>query len=286
MSENKPSVSVFIPTFNYGEFLPRALDSVFAQSVKPLEIIVADDGSTDDTAAIVARYGGRVAYRRFEHCGVYNVRDAVLKDLKGDWFMNLDADDWIDPDYLEHALEIVERHRGDDKFAIVYPDIQHFGQLTCVREKPDFSIERLKQSNYMVMSSVVRTAVARTVGFDGQFNDGWGDYDFFISLVKRGYTAERMSASRYHYRLHSKSITRVNPDLDRRERLMRRMVAKHADFFSPAEAAAAIRNVSAQKALRRQMDKFLRKRNYWAAICQLGYVLAKHPSWLRSPKAP
>jgi glycosyltransferase involved in cell wall biosynthesis len=285
MSESHPSVSVFIPTYNYGEFLPQALDSVFAQSVQPVEVIVADDGSTDNTAEIVASYGGKAAYRRFNHCGVYNVRDAVLKELKGEWFMNLDADDRIGPDYLERALEIVARHKGDDKFAIVYPDIEHFGKQNCVREKPDFSLARLKQSNYMVMSSVVRTAAAREVGFDGQFNDGWGDYDFFISLVKRGYTAERMSTSRYHYRLHPKSITRINPELDRRERLMRRMVAKHADFFSPEEALAAIRNVSAQKALRRQLGALLKKGRYWTAIRQLGYVLAKHPSWLRTPKA-
>ena len=285
MNVDKPSVSVFIPTYNYGEFLPRALESVFAQTVQPLEIIVADDGSTDDTAAIVARYGGRVAYRRFDHCGVYTVRDAVLKGLKGDWFMNLDADDWIDPDYLERALEIVERHRGDEKFAIVYPDIQHFGKRNCVREKPDFSVERLKQSNYMVMGSVVRTDVARTVGFDGQFNDGWGDYDFYISLVKRGYTAERMSASRLHYRLHPKSITRVNPDLDRRERLMRRMVAKHPDFFNPEEALAAIRNVSARKALGRQLGALVQKGRLWSAARLLTYVLLKHPAWLREPKA-
>ncbi len=283
MKEPAPSVSVFIPTYNYGDFLPRALDSVLAQSVRPVEIIVADDGSTDDTAAIVARYGGRVAYRRFEHCGVYTVRDAILKELKGDWFMNLDADDWIDTDYLERALEIVARHRNDGKFAIVYPDIQHFGRLNCVREKPDFSIERLKQSNYMVMGSVVRTDAARQVGFDSHFNDGWGDYDFYISLVKRGFIAERMTASRLHYRLHSKSITRVNPDLDRRERLMRRMVAKHTDFFSPDEAAAAIRNVSAHKALRRQMDALLRKRRYGTAIRQLAHVAWRHPSWLRPP---
>lgn len=285
MSTDLPSVSMFIPTYNYGEFLPRALESVFAQTVKPVEIIVADDGSTDHTAEIVAGYRDKVVYRRFDHCGVYNVRDAILKELKGDWFMNLDADDWIGPDYLERALEIVARHRGDGKFAIVYPDIQHFGKQNCVREKPDFSITRLKQSNYMIMGSVVRTAAAREVGFDGQFNDGWGDYDFFISLVKRGYTAERMSASRYHYRLHAKSITRVNPDLDRRERLMRRMVAKHADFFSPAEALAAIRNVSAQKALRRQLGAMLKKGRVVPAARLLGHAVLRHPSWLRAPKA-
>ena len=286
MSTARPTVSVFIPTYNYGEFLPRALDSVLAQSVSPLEIIVADDGSTDDTAEVVARYGGRIRYRRFDHCGVYNIRQAMLGELQGEWFLNVDADDWIDPDFLACALSIVERHQGDDKFAIVYPDIMHFGKVTCLREKPEFSVARLKQSNFMVMSSLVRLSAARAVGFDAQFNDGWGDYDFFISLVERGYYGERMAASRYHYRIHSNSITTVNPDLDRRERLMRRMIAKHASFFSPEEAAAAIRNVSAYKAFWRRLAALLRKRRLASALRFLATVMVRHPSWMWPPRVP
>ena len=86
------NISVFIPTYNYAAFLPQAIESVLAQTLPPVEIVVADDGSTDDTAAVVARYADRVAYRRFEHRGVYALRDAMIRDVQGDWFFNLDAD--------------------------------------------------------------------------------------------------------------------------------------------------------------------------------------------------
>ena len=87
-----PSVSVVIPTFNYGRYLPRAVDSVLAQTRSAREVLIADDGSTDDTAEVVARYGDAVIFRRFNHSGVYAVRQAMLAEIRGEWFLNLDAD--------------------------------------------------------------------------------------------------------------------------------------------------------------------------------------------------
>lgn len=284
MNKPSPSVSVFIPTYNYASFLPRALDSVFAQSVQPLEIIVADDGSTDNTEAVVARYGGRVRYRRFDHCGVYTVRQAMLAELRGEWFLNLDADNWLDPDFLENALEIVEKNAGDEQFAFVYPDRRHFGRINKLMKVPEFDPERLKTRNVFDMNSLIRTATARRFGFDSAFNDGWGDYDFFLTLVKNGYTGERLSKSRLHYCVHSKSLSLKTPDLDRRERLMRRMTAKHTDFFSPEEAEKAVRGFSAHNALKRRIHVLHRKRRYGEMLRLLGGVLLRHPAWLRPMK--
>ena len=127
MNPDAATVSVIIPTYNYAQYLSQAIESVLAQTVKPLEIIVADDGSTDNTAKVVARYGDAVRYRRFDHCGVYAVREAMLAELRGDWFLNLDADNWIEPNFLEQALAVVARHGEDRAFAFVYPDIRRFG---------------------------------------------------------------------------------------------------------------------------------------------------------------
>jgi len=284
MSTNFPSISVFIPTYNYGSFLPRALDSVFSQSMQPLEIIVADDGSTDNTEEIVARYGGRVRYRRFDHAGVYTVRQAMLAELRGDWFLNLDADNWLDPDFLENALAITAKHRGEENFAFVYPDRLHFGKINKLMEVPEFDPERLKKRNVFDMNSLIRTDVARRFGFDSAFNDGWGDYDFFLTLVENGFVGERMSKSQLHYCVHAGSLSLKTPDLDRRERLMKRMVAKHTGFFNPEEAVAAVRGFSAHKALMRRIDVLRRKGRYGKILRLLLHVLRTNPSWLRSPK--
>jgi glycosyltransferase involved in cell wall biosynthesis len=77
-------VSVVIPTYNYGRFIAQALRSVLAQTYSPSEIIVVDDGSTDDTAAVVAPFGEQVKYIRQENAGVCSARNRGVVESKGE----------------------------------------------------------------------------------------------------------------------------------------------------------------------------------------------------------
>ncbi len=89
-------ISVIIPTFNRGTQLIRALDSVLAQTYPPLEIIVIDDGSTDDTANIVRKQYPSVTYQLQENQGVSSARNRGLEIASGDWIAFLDSDDaWL-----------------------------------------------------------------------------------------------------------------------------------------------------------------------------------------------
>lgn len=239
-SENsvRYSVSVVIPAYNAAAWLSRAIESVLAQTVRPCELIVADDGSTDATPEVVARYGDAVRYVRFDHCGVYAVRNAILSELKGDWFLNLDADNWIEPDFLARALDVVAAHADDAAFAFVYPDMQRFGEREDVVERPDFSVEKLKACNYLDMNSLIRTDVARRFGFDPAFNSGQGDYDFFLTLVENGFVGAPLRSPRLHYCVHSGSISSQGRRRFRHRLLAERILEKHGKFFSAREAAA------------------------------------------------
>ena len=88
-----PRVSVVIPTYNRGNLIGQAIDSVLAQSYSDFEIIVSDDGSTDDTAARVARYGDRVRYVRTANGGVAHARNVGTREARGDYLAYLDSDD-------------------------------------------------------------------------------------------------------------------------------------------------------------------------------------------------
>ena len=239
MKDSSARISVVIPTYNYGHFLPQAIESARTQTVPPLEIWVADDGSTDRTAEVVARYGEAVKYRRFEHCGVYGVRQAMLDVVRGEWFLNLDADNWIEPDFLEKAWAAIQAHPADDRLAFVYPDILRFGQGTQLQTAPEFDATLLKQKNYLDMNCLIRTGVARQFGFDPAFNAGQGDYDFFLTLVENGFVGRHFSGSPLHYRTHGSSITQVSFRRLRQREITRRMLAKHRKFFTPVEARAA-----------------------------------------------
>ena len=236
----KPPISVVIPTYNYARFLPQAIESALGQTASPLEILVADDGSTDETAAVAARYGTAVKYRRFGHVGVYALRARMLAEIRGDWFLNLDADNWIAPDFLEKMGEILAANGKDETFAFAYPDMELFGESEGRVERPEFDAQRLKTGNYIDMNSVIRTEVARRFGFDPAFNSGQGDYDFFLTLAENGFRGARVPEARLHYRVHGGSITR-NVGRKRNQRaIMRRIVRKHRGFFGPAEARAAL----------------------------------------------
>lgn len=278
-----PSVSVLIPTYNYGHFLPQAIESVLAQTIRPLEIIVADDGSTDCTAEVVARYGAAVQYRKFVHGGVYAVRQAMLDEMRGDWFLNLDADDWIEPDFLEKALALAARRSGDGRLAFIYADRVDFGAYDRVTAAPEFDLRLFKQGNFVPMDSLVNRAAARKIGFDMAFNGGWLDYDFFLSLAKSGFQGARLRGSRIHCRVHPASMTEATAQADRKQKLMRQIVAKHADFFTPAEAERAIRLFSPEAVLRYRVCERVWAGQYRQALGLMAKLLVTRPGAVLSP---
>jgi glycosyltransferase involved in cell wall biosynthesis len=111
---NRPLVTIMIPTYNQAELLPAAIDSALAQRYRPLEVVVADDASTDTTADVVAGYrDARLRYvRRSDNLGrVGNYRRTLVDDARGTWVLNLDGDDrLLDDDYLVKAISLAERH--------------------------------------------------------------------------------------------------------------------------------------------------------------------------------
>lgn len=101
--------SVVIAVYDGAGTIARAIESVLAQSRPALELIVVDDGSTDDTAAVVARYGRDVTYIFQPNAGVSAARNRGAGLAKGDWLAFLDADDWYYVDRLRWHAEFIER---------------------------------------------------------------------------------------------------------------------------------------------------------------------------------
>jgi glycosyltransferase involved in cell wall biosynthesis len=111
---NAPRFSVVIPAYNAEAFLARAIDSVLAQTWPAEEIIVVDDGSSDASAEVAARYGGPVRVLRQANAGVSAARNTGAGAATGDWLAFLDADDWYYPDRLQwHAEWIAQDGKLD-----------------------------------------------------------------------------------------------------------------------------------------------------------------------------
>ena len=103
------SVSLVIATFNHARFLGDALDSAVGQTLRDVEIVVVDDGSTDDTPAVLARYGGRIRAIRQPNRGLAAARNAGLAAARGTYVSFLDADDVMMPSKLAEQAAILDR---------------------------------------------------------------------------------------------------------------------------------------------------------------------------------
>src|SRR5262249_59293001 len=101
-----PTISVVIPCYNGARFLRETLASVLAQTLPPLEVLVIDDGSTDDSGAVAESFGPPVRVIRQPNQGESVARNRGIEEAKGEWVGFLDADDLWNPDKLERQWQV------------------------------------------------------------------------------------------------------------------------------------------------------------------------------------
>ena len=107
---DSPRISVVVATYNYDLYLARALDSILAQQEVDFEVLVVDDGSTDQTREIVGRYGRVVNYVRQEHAGVFSACRTGARAARGRYVLFIDADDRLRPGALAALQAAAERN--------------------------------------------------------------------------------------------------------------------------------------------------------------------------------
>lgn len=104
-----PAVSVIIPTYNAGAYITEAIESVFKQTYKDFEVIICDDGSTDNTEKVLESYGTQIRYILQKNKGPASARNIGIKDAKGEYIAFLDADDiWL-PEKLELQMNEIKK---------------------------------------------------------------------------------------------------------------------------------------------------------------------------------
>lgn len=229
---DSPKVSVIVPCYNLGAFLDEAIDSVLAQTFQDFEVLVVDDGSTDPaTQALLADYRRpRTRVMRTPHAGVSAARNTAIAHTTGTYLCALDADDRLEPAYLEKA---VERLEADPSIAFVSCWLRTFGD-----EQWEWTPERcdlpglLWEDTVLTASLVRRDAVVAVGGYDaGMPIQGAEDWDLWLTLVERGYRGVILPEVLFNYRRRSGSLSTVSWNGSGHLPLADYRVTKHADAY-------------------------------------------------------
>ncbi len=182
-------VSVIIPSYNRANYLPLAVDSILAQSYPAFEIIIIDDGSTDNTLEVARSFGDKVQFHIQDHQGVAVARTHGLEVARGDVIAWLDADDLWEQEFLASTVTLLE---NDPKLDGVYTGITHIDEMGNLLPQsnirtvpPSLLFSALLEEDFVLTPTVVvRKRCFEVVGeFDPQFRI-CEDYDMWLRLAK------------------------------------------------------------------------------------------------------
>lgn len=195
----KPLVSVIVPLYNASAYVTEALDSVLASTYRPLEVVVVDDGSKDDSLSVVQTYAKmhpEVRVLHQENAGVSVARNHAIHKAKGEYILPVDADDKIGQTYIEHAVAAMQ-----EGVRVVGCRAEFFGARQGEWKLPPFSHALLARKNMIPISSLFRKVDwLQTGGFCEEeiYREDWC---FWIGLMELGGTYVRLDEIGLYYRV-------------------------------------------------------------------------------------
>ena len=206
-------LSVILPTYNGAEFLSESLNSIINQSSTPYEVIVIDDGSSDDCKSIVDKFP-TFRYFRIENSGVAAARNLGIEKSSGDWIAFIDQDDIWTTDSLSNRLQFLEEHQDAD--IIIGRQKWFLHNLTL----PPSWVKQEQMSNdldgYLLGCALLRKSLFTRFGlFDVSFRFS-SDFDWFFNLKDNGVTFYSIEQIILYKRIHEKNESR-HTDLSLKE---------------------------------------------------------------------
>jgi glycosyltransferase involved in cell wall biosynthesis len=265
-------VSIIIPCYNQGRFLPEAVASVVAQSYPHRELIIVDDGSTDDTAAIAeqqiaAHAGHAIRLIRQPNSGLSASRNAGIAAARGPYILPLDADDALEPEMLAATVAVLD---AQPAVGFVYTDVLMVGVETTRWSGGEYSLTKLLFDCPSVPMTLFRKAGWEAVGgFQGNLHpQGYEDWDFWLSLAQAGWLGYHVPQPLVRYRRANNSMLAHarRHDLELRAQL----VLRHEALY-PAGFGAWARRV-AQWSDHGQLGS----RRWWQAFGQYAWLVARY----------
>jgi glycosyltransferase involved in cell wall biosynthesis len=223
-----PRVSIMIPTYNYGHFLGEAIQSVLDQTFQDFEIIVVDDGSTDNTKEVVSNFKDpRIRYIYQEHRGASAAQNVAIRASKGEYFTGLGADDLYLPRNLELKVKLLDSRPDvgmvcsdalsiDGHTGAIYNGLWHGPGAQYSDFNPVRAVEQpLKElihdgCIFLVQASLIRRQVFDVIGYFDETLPSSEDWDLVIRIVQH-FRIEIIDTVLVKLRRHSANLS-VDPE--------------------------------------------------------------------------
>ncbi len=222
-----------IPLFNYAHLLGEALESIRQQTMHGIDVIVVDDRSTDNSAAVAQRWLAQHAshfhsatlLRNRQNSGLGKTRNAAVHFSDTELYMALDADNALLPDCLEKCMAKLD----ETDAAFAYPTISLFGDRTGQIGVMDYDPALLPSANYIDAMAMVRKACWIAVGgYSALEPMGWEDYEFWCKLAEKGLFGARVEETAARYRTHGGSMLRTITEVpEKKPRVIEELNRRH-----------------------------------------------------------
>ena len=224
---NNPLISIVVICYNRRDYLQQTMESVFAQTYSPVEVVILDDGSTDNTYELIATYGNKVRYVWQENQGVVAARNAGCRLAEGEFVAFQDDDDLMVPDRIVTLYEALRRYPSA---TVAVGDCVHIdvnGNLTGRRSRANFPIYGddpvlikdahkamiLQEVDPKPHTTLFRKSAGDRIGwFDNRFIHAASDTDFFARCGQLGPIVYVPKVVSYYRRGHE-AITSKDKDI-------------------------------------------------------------------------
>lgn len=207
-SPESPEVAVVVPCYRYAHYLPDAVRSAAAQTWPNLRIVIVDDGSPDETAAVAFRLAADLPHRRIDllrqpNQGLAAARNAGIRATSSPFVLPLDADDALAPDAVEKLVRALAAAHAD----VATPLGRTFGNEDRRLVTLPATRRRLRAGNCLVYSSLFRRGLFdRIGGYALNLRAGYEDWDFWLGALERGARFVHVPEELFRYRRHGTTM--------------------------------------------------------------------------------
>ncbi|MGV8121882.1 MAG: glycosyltransferase [Candidatus Xenobiia bacterium LiM19] len=230
-------LSIIIPCFNDGKYILEAIESVEKTISINYELIIVNDGSTDEATSRIINELEIKGYRviHLHNLGPSAARNIGIQNSKGKYILPLDADNIIKPDFINLSVNILETNSFTD---IVYTDREEFGLRNRVVSVDDFNLQKMLHENYIDTCAIYRRDVWRKCGgYDEKMKAGLEDWDFWITAYYHGFRYFHIPLPLYLYRVKENSWTMLHINEANEKKVIDTTLyiySKHPELFSKA----------------------------------------------------